>query len=284
MYAYYAQRSPERAALGRQMFREAVSARSAKRAASYWVRRFGVLVIVIAVILGLFNVLGLSTEAKIVPLDNVNTAGYLHSTATYQQYAQSQLAGSILNRNKITLDANAVAAAIRREFPELAVVSVSFTLGGHRPIVYIEATRPALVLVTPSGHSYVIDENGRAVSDTSGTMAEALHLVNVTDASGQEVQPGSPVLSTDTVAFIQEVTYQMQQKRVGISTFSLPAGTSELDMYLSGQTYFVKFNLADDSADQQIGTFLAVRHTLQGQGKVPSKYIDVRVLGRAYYK
>ena len=64
----------------------------------------------------------------------------------------------------------------------------------------------------------------------------------------------------------------------------MPAAENELDMYLTGQSYYVKFNLADSSPLQEVGTFLAVRQNLQQQGITPSQYIDVRVDGRAYYK
>ncbi len=282
-YAYYSQRSPERAALGRQVFRDTLAVRAAHRAATYWLRRFGLLVIVIAIFLGIYNILGLSTDVKVVPLDSTTT-GYLHSLVAYQKAAERLVAGSILNRNKITIDTGGISKSLERQFPELAAVSVSFTLGGHRPIVYVEATKPALVLAGSDGKSYVIDENGRAVSNVQGTTAESLRLAAVQDQGNLAVQIGQPALPSDAVAFIQAVEYQCAQKGVDVSTFVLPAGESELDAYIAGQKYYVKFNLADDSALQQVGTFLAARHDLQGRGTTPGQYIDVRVLGRAYYK
>ena len=283
-FAYYAQRSPERAQLGRQVFRETLTARNAQKAATYWLRRFGMLMVLLTIVIGIVSVLGLSTDPKIIPLeDTANRSGYLHSFDTYQQAAQKLFGGSFLNRNKITLDANGIAAAMKQEFPELASVSVSFALVGHRPLVYVESTKPVLVLVS-GGRSYVIDEKGRAISELRGTSAESLHLINAQDQSGAAATVGQLALSSDTVAFIQEVLFQMQQKHIGISTFVLPAASSELDMHLAGQAYYVKFNLVSQTADQQIGTFLAVRHQLLGKGNSPKQYIDVRVDGRAYYK
>lgn len=283
-FAYYAQRSPERAQLGRQIFRETLTARNAQKAATYWLRRFGAFMVVIAIIIGVVSVLGLSTDPKIIAVDDTaNRSGYLHSFETYQQAAQKLFGGSILNRNKITLDAGGIAAAMKQEFPELAAVSVSFPLVGHRPLVYVESTKPVLVLAT-NGKSYVIDEKGRAISELHGASAESLHLVNVQDKSGAAATVGQLALSSNTVAFVQELLFQMQQKHIEISTFVLPAASSELDMHLAGQVYYVKFNLVSQTADQQIGTFLAVRHQLLGKGSGPKQYIDVRVDGRAYYK
>lgn len=284
-FSYHAQRSPERSVLGRQIFREAMTTRTAKRAANYWRRRFGLLVVLIAAVVSCISILGVSPTPRVLPLNgSTDQAGYLHSAATYQQAAQKLFAASLLNRNKITIDTSGISAAMKRQFPELAIVSINLPLIGHRPIVYIEPTKSAAILVTNSGRSYVIDDNGRAVSDATTTTAEALHLVNIKDASGAAIQIGQPALSGDTMSFIKAVLYQLQQKHLSVSTLVLPAGKSELDVYLSGQHYFVKFNLASGTAEQQAGTFLAVLHDMQGREVLPSQYVDVRVDGRAYYK
>jgi hypothetical protein len=65
---------------------------------------------------------------------------------------------------------------------------------------------------------------------------------------------------------------------------TLPPATSELDVRVAGQPYFIKFNLQSGDARQQAGTFLATQSHLQSQNIVPSTYIDVRVDGRSYYK
>jgi hypothetical protein len=65
---------------------------------------------------------------------------------------------------------------------------------------------------------------------------------------------------------------------------SLPSNANELDIQIAGQPYEVKFNLHSDKAREQAGTYLATIASLQKQGITPSKYIDVRVDGRAYYQ
>jgi hypothetical protein len=77
----------------------------------------------------------------------------------------------------------------------------------------------------------------------------------------------------------------LQQQHLAVATFVLPAGSSELDVYLDGKPYYMKCNLAlSDTAREQVGTFLAVQHDLEEQGRRPGQYIDVRIAGRAYYK
>lgn len=285
-YSYHARRSQEPAALGRKLFRDAVNvnAQAAKQATNYWLQRFGMLLILIAVGVSFVNAIELSSDPKILPVD-ASQATFLRDTQTYQQAARKLFAGSFFNNNKITVNTGDITKQLQREFPELAVVSINLPLLGHRPIIYIESTLPEAVLTTAQGAMYIIDENGRAVSTASLTTAASLHLVPLTDASGTPVRVGGLALSSSAAVFIRTVAYQLQQKDVHVTTMSLPAGKSELDVYLSGQHYFIKFNLQNSaSALQQVGTYLAVRHALAGRGVTPSQYIDVRLDGRAYYK
>jgi hypothetical protein len=181
----------------------------------------------------------------------------------------------------MTADISAITAGLKQQYPDLSTVTVALPLIGHRPVVYIAPTTPQLLLTTTFGSSYVVDENGRALSEVQGSDPG---LTLVQDESGASVTVGRLALSGDTVTFIRTVQYEVQQKGLTVARFTLPAGKSELDLYLTGISYYVKFNLADDTPQAQAGTFLAVRHYLTGKGKTPSAYIDVRIVGRAYYK
>lgn len=282
-YAYYSQRSAEPAALGRQVFREALYARTAKRAARYWAQRFGLLVAIAAIIVATVSIMSLSTDPKVMPLD-ASSGLFLHSMSAYEQAARQLFDESILNHNKLTVDTNGISAQLKRQFPELSVVNITLPLVGHRAIIYVAGAQPALLLQTNDGRSFVVDETGRAIATSGAAMTSSLHLLNIRDNSGTDVRIGQPAVASKTVAFIETVQYQMEQKGLGVSAYDLPAGTDELDMYLDGRHYFVKFNLASGTALQQAGTFLAVKHNLEEQGIAPASYIDVRVDGRAYYK
>ncbi len=282
-YAYYSQRSAEPTALGRQVFREALDARAAKRAAHYWAQRFGVLLVLAAITIATVSTLSLSTDPKVVPVDS-SSGVFLHQMSTYEQAAQSLFESSVLNHNKLTVDTNSISAQLKRQFPELSIVNITLPLVGHRPIIYVAGAQPTIELQSNDGRSYIIDASGRAIGTVDANADTSLHLMRVSDNSGSAVRIGQPVLASNAVAFIMSVQYQVEQKRLSVSTYVLPAGTSELDMYLDSLPYFVKFNLASDTALQQVGTFLAVKHNLEGRGVSPASYIDVRVDGRAYYK
>lgn len=279
-YSYYARRSQEQAVTGRQVFREETNQAAAARAVRLRLRRLSVAAVAIIGIAAAANILWLSPQPKVIPL-GTNTSAFLHSTAAYQATATKLFAGSVLNRSKLTVNAGGISAGLKHAYPELGVVTVVLPLIGHQPVVYVGPTTAQLRLQTLSGTTYAVDSNGRVLGPANSGDAS---LAPVLDQSGTPVVAGQPVLSSDTVAFIQAVRFQMAQKHVSIARFTLPAGTSELDMYMNGTPYFVKFNLAGDTAVEQAGTFLAVRHRLTGEGKLPGAYIDVRVPGRAYYK
>jgi len=282
-YAYYSQRSAEPTALGRQIFREALSARNAQRAAHYWVQRFGMLAILIAIIVAAVSIMSLSTDPKVVPLDS-SSGVFLHPMKVYEQAAQQLFDNALLNHNKLTVDANGISSQMRRQYPELSVVNITLPLIGHRPIMYLAGANPELLLQTNDGHGYIVDTTGRIIGTAGTNFSVSMHLINLRDDSSGSVSIGQPAVSSKTVAFIKTVQYQIEQKGLKSSTYVLPAGTNELDMYLDGQHYFVKFNLASDTALQQVGTLLAVKRNLEGRGITPGSYIDVRVDGRAYYQ
>lgn len=284
VYSYYARRSQEQTILGRQAFREVVSRDTSKQVTKLGLKRLGILAVLVLVCGGFLNTLWLSSKPQVVPLSPDNTA-FLHSQSDYEQAASTLFASSIMNRTKVTINVSKLTSSLKQRFPELGTISVSLPIIGHQPIIYIAPTNGRLLLSSLSGKTYVLDDNGRVITTLGNkTMASAFGLPLVADQSGTPVTVGKPILSSDTVAFIRTVAYEVTQQHQQISRFTLPSGESELDLYLEQQSYFVKFNLEDGSALQQVGTYLAVRHHLEGEGKTPAQYIDVRLAGRAYYK
>jgi hypothetical protein len=280
---YHSQRSTEPGMVSRQPFRNPVNIQVASRAASYSLQRFGLLIVIIVAAVSLVNILMVTSDPNIVLLDK-NQVGYLHSTREYQQAAQKLFKGSFTNNNKITINTSAISLALEKEFPELSNVTIKLPLIDHNPIVYLEPNKPLLALSVNGGLVYAVDSAGLALGAINNTVVTSLHLILVQDQGTIDIQAGQPILPSNTVSFIQTIVYQLSQKQLTISKLVMPAGENELDMYLVGQSYFVKFNLADSSPLQEVGTFLAVRQNLQQQGIAPSQYIDVRVDGRAYYK
>lgn len=246
-----------------------------------WLSRAGLFILSLAILASVVNMLSLSTDVKVVPLSATDGRLLVHPTAVYAAAANRQLNGSVWSRNKITINTASLSQALLKQFPELSSVNVTVPLLAHRPVVYIAATRPVLTLVTGNG-SFVIDNTGRALIGNSGLNRPGLPLLH--DQSGLRIQANRQALPATSVGFIQVVVAQLAAKQLAVADMSLPPAASELDVRLSGQPYFIKFNLEDDQPREQVGTFLATIAQLKRQNIAPAQYVDVRVPGRAYYK
>lgn len=251
---------------------------------SFVLKRFGLILLLVALFISMVNVLSLSNHAKVMSLTDNGGSSFLHDKSVYETAASKLLAGSIWNRNKITVNTSSVSQGMLKEFPELSSVSVTLPLLSKRPIVYIQTAQPALVLSAQNG-DFIIDTTGKALIRTdklpSGT---DLTLPRVTDQSGLSASINHQALTSGDVSFIQTVVAQLATRHFTVSAMEIPVGTSELDVHLSNQPYIVKFNLESGTARQQAGTFLATQAKLQSQNVTPAQYVDVRVDGRAYYK
>jgi hypothetical protein len=280
-FSYHNQRSEPSTNTGRQ-FRREVLRPVARNVGSFWVQKFGLGILLIAVGLCLFNVVRLSSDVKLQQLGPINRSSLFHNQAAYQATAQQLLDAPLLNHNKITVNTTKISQQLLAQYPELSSATVALPLVSHRPILYISYTQPALILHNPSG-SFVIDTAGKILVATSPE-AIVLGLPSVTDQSGFKLAFGKQVLTSGDVSFIQAVVSGLKAKSVTSGEMTLPPSANELDVTIAGKPYFVKFNLHAAGAKLQVGSFLAVQQHLAGQNISPGKYIDVRVDGRAYYQ
>lgn len=283
VFSYYASRSTNETNVGRSQ--QLDTARRRGGGLRRFTRRASLLIGGVIIIVVIASQLGLSTEPKIVVLSGVGGKVFLQSTATYNQAAAALFKKSFGNRNKLTVNAAGISSALKAQFPELSDASVAVPILGNQPVVYIQPSDPSFVLATRSG-SFVLDSTGRAlVAAGNVPQLATLHLPTVTDESGLQPHIGDTALPGSNVSFIQTVVAQLGAQHFSIQRIVLPPAASEVDAYIAGKPYFVKFNLQDQSgALQQAGTFVAVAQSLAARGKTPTQYIDVRIDGRAYYK
>jgi hypothetical protein len=280
--SYRSRRSDEESNLGRQVDRKKSPA---IHSISFWLQRFGLIILLVASVASAVNVLKLSTTAEILPATNNSSTPILFNKAAYQGAADQLLAASIWNHNKITVDTGQIRHQLLLQFPELASVSITIPLLGHQPIIYIAPAQPALIISSASSGSFVINEGGKAViTTTSNPPAGHVALPVVTDLSGLKIALGHQVLPASTVSFVQTVIAQLSAKKYEVASMTLPPSANQLDVNLVGKAYTVKFNLQNDDPRQQVGTFLAAITQLQSQNIIPAKYVDVQVDGRAYYQ
>lgn len=238
-------------------------------------------------IAGVVLQLQLSNIPKVVSLIPASDAPFLQDSVVYQQAATKLIESSVVNRNKLTINTLGIADTLKQQFPELQSVTVTLPLLGDAPIIYLRPADPALILVT-ANKSFIVDKRGRALAEVqSQAQLMRLRLPTVTDQSNLSFKYGDQALSRQTTAFIQTIARQHAAQKAEIQAMTLPSAASELDVYLTGKSYFIKYNLqhADEqSANLQAGSYAAVTRHLTTKDIVPSHYVDMRLQGRAYYK
>lgn len=283
-YAYYSQNQttignqPERAR------REALP-RSRKEILQFVGQRFGLVLAIVASLALFISSVQVSMHPRLVIVND--TAVYrLHPDSTYESNITQALRSSWTNTNKITINTAGVIRTLQANYPEVTDASMTLPIIGQRPTVYVQLTKPSLLMVSTDGSASVIDETGRVLAPASQiTNLDSFNLPTLTDQSGLDTQPGKLAISKGSVDFISAVLLQLKAAHISYSRLVLPASSQELDVYVQGQPYFIKLNMHDpDTARQQAGEFLATLHYLQGKGVVPAGYIDARLPGRVYYK
>ncbi len=281
-FSYHSRRSELELNTGRQLLR--TSTISAKRFGKFWLQRFGLFILLAVALVSLVSSVTLSTDPKVVLVAGSSQQPFLQDKQIYTQAVVKQLSSSIWNHNKITVNTERINQQLTAQFPELASVSLTLPLVSHRPIVYLRAAQPAIILHALSG-SYVLDTTGKALlSGAVPPAVTALNLPTLTDQSGLAIAVNHEALRSSDVSFIQTVVAELKVHGLTPSSLILPAASSELDIHLLGQSYFIKFNLQAGDAPQQVGTFLAVQAQFKEKNVLPGAYVDVRVNGRAYYK
>lgn len=257
---------------------------SIKHGAKSIFQKAGLLLLLIAMLAATLKLLSLSNQPRIISVDNNTNSSFLHDFKDYQATTSNRLSGSIFNSNKITVNSGSVTKDLVAKYPELTAASMTVPLFLNRPIIYIQAAKPVVIISVANG-DFVVGENGRAImrGDNFHDLQQ-YHLPELVDQSAVKLKTGDQALTISNVKFLRTIISSLAAKGYKISAMILPAGTSELDVRLANEAYFVKFNLQSNTAREQAGTFLATINYLKRHAQQPHKYIDARVNGRAYFQ
>lgn len=282
VFSYYSRRSEEMLGTGRKIARTE-TAEKTRQVTRYWRQRFGLGALLVSAILCAVYFTTLTNNPRIEVVGQ-NGASSLQDLSVYQSAAQLMLEKSVLNQNKVTISTTKLSNQMLAKFPELNQVQVSLPLLNHRVQVRLIPAQPILLLASASG-SYALDSRGIALA-TGSRLADLsdLDLPLVTDDSSLELKLRKQALPAGNATFIAGVSAYLKAQNLPIASMTLPAGSNELHVRITGKPYYVKFNLADNNSRQQAGTLIAVYDRLNAQAITPGEYIDVRVAGRAYYR
>ena len=277
-FSYYANRTPEPGSrLVEQRTETAEQGvpkpRTWKTQAPFWF-----LLLVAVVCAG--KLLLLTTDPKIVLLGkNDISSSYLQSTQAYEAAASKLLASSFTNHTKITANLDGTANALRQQFPELQAVSITLPLIGNRPIVYMQAAQPSVIVQSAHGN-YALNKTGLVLAKVV-SLPSGVPLV-VDQSTAAKLVPGKRYLPGSAITFIQTLDYQLTTAKLGVSVYVLPADNPyELDVRLEGKQFLIRCNLAGAALVQSGAAVATLNHL---GASLPGSYIDVRTPDRVYYK
>ena len=282
VYAYHQKRSTRENSLGRKVeTSEQVEKRNKQRA----IQHIPTLVLVIAVVVSLGYISTLDLNPRIVLIDGqeVSKAVNLRDQSVYQAAAQDYIKGSIVNRSKFLIDSDGLSREMKKQFPEIAAATVTLPIMGRRPVIELQATRPAFIL-TSGSTSMLIGTNGVAlVNIKDAADVSALNLHAVSDESGVQLEAGKAALPQEQAQFISIIIEQLEKQGFQIESLTIPKSPYDLNVRIKGKGYYGKFNILEDPL-QQAGSFIALSKKLENDKINPSEYIDVRVGERVFYR
>lgn len=243
------------------------------------IKRLRLVPTLLAIVVIMFSVAYSTTLSSDPIVKLVGDSQQYRTNGEYEQKMSDILRSSILNKNKLTLNARAQEDKLLTAFPELDAVTVSVPVIGRRPTVHIHTRTPALIISSGSS-SYVVDIYGVVIGKSNEVASNILdQLLVATDKSNLQIESGRQALTSDCVNFILGIKAELDNKQLAITGLDLVAGGYEVDFHIKDQSYFLKTDSSGD-ARIQAGDYLAARNS----GIEPKEYMDVRVEEKVFYK
>ncbi len=215
----------------------------------------------------------------------VNTPDTVHrDPKAYQDGVRAIWQKSILSRTKLTVSTDSIESDIKSQFSELSDVQIELPLLGRRPTVILTPVKPSLQLISNNG-SFYVDADGKVMARTTDlTQNELKDLPVIRDETGILAEAGKIVIPAAQAQFLSKLHAQLRAQNIDIQSITLPQkAANEADVRITGLPYYVKFSIESDPR-QAVGTYLAAKAKLDGEGVTPAEYIDVRVDEKVFYK
>lgn len=221
-----------------------------------------------------------SPNIEIVSTNYSNT--FIQPVNIYKNALKHILSSSVSNDTKLTINTDAISNEITKQFPEIYKAAVVVPLVSHTLVVELIPTQ-AVCVIQANKSNYVIDVRGIVIGTISNKLEQIKGLPILKNNNNLSLNLGQQVLSTSSTNFINTLVDEFKAKNIQLTDLSLSSQPFELDAYVKGEQYYIKFNLLGN-ARLEAGTYFAAFNHLSSTNSLPSKYIDVRVAGRAYYE
>jgi hypothetical protein len=278
--SYYSNRDPRSDQIRRDVPPDTLRA---KPKSLFWNHVFTAVIGTVLILLAI-DLFWLDKQPQVSFVKGSSTEILLQPKSVYTAATEKLIASSLLNQNKLTINVASVSAELVKEFPEINSATIALPFSGHKMDVYIQPSDPA-VLLGNGVHVYVLNSSGIAIGIEGLANSQSISSLGLPQMnySNLPIKIGSQALTSNDVSFAQYVFQELAAQHINVSSMNIPPGSRELDVTISGQSYYTKYNL-ESAVKEQVGSYLAVQGYLSANKATPSQYIDVRVPGRAYYK
>ena len=274
----------------REKFDDQISARKEKKTIIpkliYPFQKLGALIILVVIIIAVVNLLYLSPTPKVFLLNNNTKVSALYDSLYGQNiysFVKNYLDSSLFNYSKLSINLNNLNSSVTSKFPIVTNVSYNIPLLNSRVEIYLTTSSPVL-LVSSNNHEYVVNQTGQVVLINHNYRAIAQLSLPTIVMNLSNIKLGESLFRQQEISFIQTINQQLLIKNYQITDMKVSGSGEELDVYLAGKPYYIKFNLAGGDALLEAGRFLAAINYLNVKKITPSQYIDIRSGGRVFYK
>lgn len=225
-----------------------------------------IFVIILALALGL---------KQLFTIKQINVASQARNSEVTRE-VQQLIDGNLMQSNLITLNSSQLVSKLLAADPMIKTASVVRNWPASIS-VKVTLKRPSLGWTT-GNQSYLLDRDGTVI----GALPVGQALPVVIDNSNLPVALGQRVTSTQFVGFTIDANDAMTRLKLGPTKLEIKDTT--LDLYATTPAgYQLIFDTSRAAADE-VSDLKEILQALSSQKKSVTQYIDLRVVGKAYYK
>lgn len=223
------------------------------------------------------------TTTPVVELKK-NNAEYYES-AVYEKAAQEILKSNVFYRSKILFPNVSFENKLKERFPEISRATPVVPLGGRNLSIIVTVSEP-FAYVSSGSDTGIVNNEGVLVVKNANSVPDDLFKLRFTEPQSN-FDIGSRILTTSEVDLLTLLQNEMNSlafndgttAKIKDALFNVSQG--QIEATIVSKQFFIKLS-SFNAADVQVGGAKATLRQLDREATLPTKYIDVRVPGRAF--
>jgi len=255
---------------------------SEKRRGLSFTRAVNYMIIIGAVGLVVFATTLSSTPTVELRKDNAR----YYEASVYAEAAKEAMKSSVLNKSKLFFQEAAFTRDLKNRFPEINSIKPIMPLGGRDLSVIITVSEPFAYVVSGTDNG-ILNRDGVLVVKNAQSVPDNLIKLRFTE-SQSNFSVGSRILTESELNLLTSIvgemgSLQFTDKSTGrIKEVLFNVADGQMEAQLQDKQFYVKLSTFTTDGDQQVGGAIATLKQLDREQSLPTKYIDVRVPGRAF--